>query len=143
MEFDIALDDRGHWELNTVYIFVGRSQWVCFFVFFRWFVGWELCFMVYSFNCGGVFLESPKNWPKTFGSLVGLNHTNCETYTPKRHKSPKKESNQKVASYWPDCVEGFWGPKNPILSQFVTYHEDPFCPLLVKSLRNMSEDNES
>ena len=32
--------------------------------------------------------------------------------------------------------------RTPILSRFVTYHEDPFCPRLVKILRNMSDDNE-
>ena len=139
VEFDIALDDRGHWELNTDSAYfcwpVTVCVCVCFF-FFRWFVGWELCFNgLFVYLWGRIFWESPKKRPKTLGLLVGLNHTKCETYTPKRHKSSKKESNQKVTSYWPDCVEGFWGPKNPILSRFVTYHEDPFCPLLVKSLR--------
>ena len=75
---------------QCIFLLAGHGGCV-FFVFFRWFVGWELCFMVYSFNCGGVFLESPKNWPKTFGSLVGLNHTNCETYIyTQKAQIPKK-----------------------------------------------------
>ena len=69
MEFDIALDDRGHWELNTdsAYFFVGRSRWVCFFVFFRWFllvgncVSWFIGLIV-----GAYFLESPPKLAQNF-----------------------------------------------------------------------------